>query len=110
MGVQPTWRKQSWDPAALDLLPVPDSPAVSVDPERQDAYDELLGCLTAPQREAFEARLAGLSYSKCAEMLEISVRSVRTREDRAMLQLRKTLTERPHLLAALSDYLTVEDL
>lgn len=110
MGAQPTWRKQSWDPAALDLLPGPDSSINGSTPEQQDAYDELLSCMTAPQREAFEARLAGLSYSKCAELLDISIRSVRTREERAILQLQRTLRERPELLAALSGHLTVEDL
>jgi DNA-directed RNA polymerase specialized sigma24 family protein len=71
----------------MELLVVDQSKPSSTETQ-QAAYDMVLSHLTVAQKEALEARLNGLAYSKCAELLGISIRSVRTREERALLRLR----------------------
>jgi len=102
-------RRQSWDPHILDMLST-ESHTFKSTVEQQDAYDEALSCLTTAQREALEARLHGLSYSQCAEQLEISIRSVRTREERALDRLRKLALTNPELFHDLAGRLiSLED-
>ena len=95
-------RRQIFDPDVLDSILLPESGLVPASSEQQLAHDELLGRLTNPQREALEARLSGLSYSRCAEVLGISIRSVRAREDRALAELRRLAVVEPDLFARLA--------
>ena len=94
-------RRQSWDPRILDMLST-ESHIFKSTLGQQDAYDEALSCLTTAQREALEARLQGLSYSQCAEQIGISIRSVRTREERALDRLHKLALSNPELFNELA--------
>lgn len=54
---------------------------------REALAERFLSVLSAPQREAVELRLTGLSYEACARELGISIRSVRVRLDRAFARM-----------------------
>ena len=86
----------------LDVLAVDTPSAGESSADQQDAYEELMAFLTSKQREAVEARLSGLSYSRCAELLGVSIRSVRTRHERAMAEFRRQALLNPGLFERLA--------
>jgi DNA-directed RNA polymerase specialized sigma24 family protein len=92
----------------LDLFEGPPAYVPSSEVQ-QSAYDLVMSHLTEKQREALEARLHGLSYSQCADLFQISIRSVRTREERALFQLRKLATDHPELLADIASCTTTQE-
>jgi RNA polymerase sigma factor (sigma-70 family) len=80
------------DPAILaDLVAAPSRD--EVDP-RADAKDAAVALITAnltdAQRDVLQLRLEGFSLAKIAEMLDITVWSVRGRLERAMVTMRRS--------------------
>lgn len=96
MGAPPTVR-QSFDPDVLDNILIDQHGPDASSRQQQDAYDLLMDKLTASQRQVLEARLSGLSYSKCAAQLGIAIRTVRSQEAKALDKLRRLASDSPDL-------------
>jgi RNA polymerase sigma factor (sigma-70 family) len=87
------------DPHVLAERVVQPSPDFGAPSENELAREELasrlLGFATPEQQDALRLRFAGLPYSEVAEMLNISIRSVRGREARGMEKIRAAIEANP---------------